>query len=746
MSRLGTAVARTFGILGLLVLMVPFGASAGQRATPYHELDPDPKLLATTPGLEAPELGELLDRLERRGFVVPLAFVGAGVVVLDAPGVEEALRAEPAVKSVRRHPVLTSARPGASRDRRTAGMLRWWNAGFSVPGLGADARATISEVRICAGAFTEETNPAARDQPCHAGTYGSPGKIHYAAGRIVVNLVLPKHETATTWSPQKQEIATSELARALNWWSLKSGREASFVIQDWGPAATRYEPAELSMDAEDLYIGDCLGSLPVDFDSDCAYTMVGELNQISRDALRAHWACTQFILDANAFPGSGALAYAYLGGPHTVALFENGPLTSEELDRVIAHELGHIFQAADEYASGCTGCGGAWGYFRTPNGNCDNEICTGQVGRCVMRGAGEYSEYEMHQMEITMDPCRWTKEMAGLRDLDGNGILDVRETTPETMFTSALPETLQSSQGLSVFGKTWDLPYPSPPDYAEEVTVNSIVGAQFSVSGEGWNSAEPLDGDWTSADGGFELLLPPLGGGPHTLAVRGVNTVGAEDPTPAHRDFFVYDVILREDLEIVPGLVHGPDGGPRRPGFELEWQVDGEDFDSEYRLYRSRANGTEELLATIRSPGGRHPRFRYEDTTVQPGVDYVYQLDVHIPGKDPKLLSRTSAASSPSQDSRLVAMAPNPFRDAMLVSVRVPGGPGEGWRVTDVRIYDVRGTLVRSLGALRESEAKRFDVEWDGRTDRGEPTPPGVYFVRVDFGSRSETNRVIRLR
>jgi hypothetical protein len=77
-------------------------------------------------------------------------------------------------------------------------------------------------------------------------------------------------------------------------------------------------------------------------------------------------------------------AYAQIGGPHLVMHFENDGWGPDNIDRVFAHETGHIFGAPDEYSgSGCN-CGGSHGFFRKPNGNCERCAPEGGVD-CIMR-------------------------------------------------------------------------------------------------------------------------------------------------------------------------------------------------------------------------------------------------------------------------------------------------------------------------------------------------------------------------
>lgn len=99
-----------------------------------------------------------------------------------------------------------------------------------------------------------------------------------------------------------------------------------------------------------------------------------------RQRLRTDWAFVAFFTK---YP-LGWFAYASLGGPRLVMHYDNDGWGPDNIDRVFAHEMGHIFNAPDEYASSNCTCGGAWGYYGKPNSNCAN-CATGGGVDCIMR-------------------------------------------------------------------------------------------------------------------------------------------------------------------------------------------------------------------------------------------------------------------------------------------------------------------------------------------------------------------------
>lgn len=76
--------------------------------------------------------------------------------------------------------------------------------------------------------------------------------------------------------------------------------------------------------------------------------------------------------------------YAYIGGPAIIMDPANDGWGEDNIDRVLAHETGHIFGAPDEYASSLCDCEGTWGRYGVVNGNCENCAAFGGVD-CLMK-------------------------------------------------------------------------------------------------------------------------------------------------------------------------------------------------------------------------------------------------------------------------------------------------------------------------------------------------------------------------
>jgi flagellar hook assembly protein FlgD len=90
----------------------------------------------------------------------------------------------------------------------------------------------------------------------------------------------------------------------------------------------------------------------------------------------------------------------------------------------------------------------------------------------------------------------------------------------------------------------------------------------------------------------------------------------------------------------------------------------------------------------------------------------------------------------------LLGNTPNPFNPTTTIRFIVPAGPERDY---SLRVYDVRGALVRELGNGRIGGGSH-DVRWDGRDGRGAPVSSGVYLYRVTVGNEKLTGKMALLK
>jgi hypothetical protein len=102
-------------------------------------------------------------------------------------------------------------------------------------------------------------------------------------------------------------------------------------------------------------------------------------------------------------------AYASVGGPRLVMQYDNNGWGPDQIDRVFAHESGHIFGAPDEYSNSNCNTGGSWGYLGVSNCNC--EVNNPSSIDCIMKSNSP-------------SICNCSIGHFGWRDTDNNGIPD----------------------------------------------------------------------------------------------------------------------------------------------------------------------------------------------------------------------------------------------------------------------------------------------------------------------------------
>src|SRR5919108_648423 len=248
---------------------------------------------------------------------------------------------------------------------------------------GSDEFAAAKAERPRAGEMWDLDAP---DAPFEAGTEALGAEAPAFAtsarltGSVAVGLVIVSGPTAALkFTDDERTKIVAEVQNGLTWLGAQSSPGGISWSYDIRPVSITARPAA----------GDTTGEQKEARFRDPALKKLGFGTGIAgarayvedlRRRLGTDWAYCAFFTK---YP-VGHFAYASIGGPRLVMEYANDGWGPDNIDRVFAHESGHIFGAPDEYASSGCDCGGEWGFFRTPNGNCANCAPEGGVA-CIMK-------------------------------------------------------------------------------------------------------------------------------------------------------------------------------------------------------------------------------------------------------------------------------------------------------------------------------------------------------------------------
>jgi hypothetical protein len=106
-------------------------------------------------------------------------------------------------------------------------------------------------------------------------------------------------------------------------------------------------------------------------------------------------------------------------------------------------------------------------------------------------------------------------------------------------------------------------------------------------------------------------------------------------------------------------------------------------------------------------------------------------------------LASISAAFGKQNLPLVLSAHPNPFPGSGAGTLIRFSLPSEGGAT--LRVLDARGSLVRVL-VSETLDAGEHSVSWDGRDERSNPVPGGVYFYSLGTLAGSVSGKVIKLR
>lgn len=256
----------------------------------------------------------------------------------------------------------------------------------------------------CIGAPVAELRSEAAGAAPDAGAEALSATSGYLMGSVALGVVIVSGPTAATQFSDAERIkivaevqAGAGFLAAFNPWA---GVSFNYDIR---PVSISTNPDAVAGTNEARFRDPAVGALGFSAN----WNGVGEYVNWLRTTKRTQWAYCVFFVKG--YPVDH-FAYASIGGPRIVMEYANDGWGPDQIDRVFAHETGHIFGAPDEYASSGCNCGGSWGRFGEANSNCEN--CAGATGvGCLMRA----NEWKM---------CAATKRHFGW------GLTSMRTTQP----------------------------------------------------------------------------------------------------------------------------------------------------------------------------------------------------------------------------------------------------------------------------------------------------------------------------
>jgi hypothetical protein len=370
---------------------------------------------------------------------------------------------------------------------------------------------------------------------------GSNQTSEFMAGKVAVGIILPESNgtldpSTESWDTTRMNQVVAKIQAAMNWWAnTNPNGDLSFYYDIHYQVPTRYEPINRPSGDDALWIAQTLSTLGYS-GSNWVQQTYNYLNAI-RANYGTDWAVVAFVVDSlndpdGAFP-NGYFGYTY--GFLIVMTYDNDNWGISRMDSVMAHEFAHDFGAGDEYCApgyACCGCGGQLGYLGIPNLNCEagcdhnnNGICDGDDStpnsgcnscsscveiNCLMRGGSTDGGV-----------CQVSQYQVGMRDSDGNGILDPVDTYPS--ITVDLPASFSSNMP-TITGVAEDIPYHSPT--RPDVTINYITSVWFWVDNGGWQPASAVDGAFDETTENYTLTTSPLAPGQHEIWIYADNRVG----------------------------------------------------------------------------------------------------------------------------------------------------------------------------------------------------------------------------
>lgn len=326
-------------------------------------------------------------------------------------------------------------------------------------------------------------------------------------------------------------------------------------------------------------------------------------------------------------------------------------------------------------------------------------LCGGSVVLTAPSGIGTTYQWKKDNVNLTGSVAKtYTAGTSGLFSCAvSNGCGMVQSNAVSLTF---LPLPAINIKPSDVLTKCWNLPLV--------VQTDSIAGYQYQ-----WynGSNQPIAG------ANKPSFSPPVGGY-YSITVTAQNNCKSSRSITVYPGFDSAYIIPSGSRTINSGDSAMLQSSTIDPNLSYQWYRNGVSIplNATKRVYAAKSSGTYTLK--VDDPGG------CSQTTVS------------------SLILKVLTSAVPEIDAALstIKVQPNPFSNKVFISFSFPDKQN-----FSVRIVDVAGRLVKTI-ASDVPGGGRFEYQWMTDDQNGNPISAGLYFLKVEAASFSQTEKLILVR
>ena len=364
----------------------------------------------------------------------------------------------------------------------------------------------------------------------------------FMVGKVSIAIILPESKggydaSTEDWDVARETQVVSEIQSGMNWWyeqAKSRGIDLTFSYNTYFgrqdiKARTTYEPINRTSFTgtadQGLWINQIMNNYGYNSDDYFYNTLSFVNNMIAED--KSDWGFIIFVADSkNDADGKfldGKFAYSYYGGPFMMTTYDNDVYGINNMESIVAHEMGHIFYALDQYYSARQDCSKSAGYLGITNQNSEYSL---EGGNCainepsIMRG-GVYP-YQQNRLD------KYAAEQIGWKDSDGDNVIDILDVLPVISVTSREENSngTYTIKGKAMVGRAKNInPYTdSVHNYynlnPNDTTINKISNVWYKVDNDSWQEAKALDGKFNFGEENFTFTISDHGQDNYDIEIK----------------------------------------------------------------------------------------------------------------------------------------------------------------------------------------------------------------------------------